>query len=314
VTLQDVAQTLEEKIVSASRVSVVIPTYNRAELLGYTLATLAKQTLPTDRFEVLVCDDGSTDDTAAVVDRYRDHLDITRLFHEHDGFGAGRSRNEGISRATGDVCVLLDSGALVHSGCLAAHLDNHATAGGPYAVIGYVYGYSVDEDDTTGIEAQIDVNDVDGTVERMTAKGLYPDIRDEFYLRYHDDFADLPAPWVMFWTANVSVPTALLRQVGMFDEQFRTWGGEDLDIAFRLFESGARFVVNRAACSVEYPHPRNFEAGLEMSRTNHRLMIPKYRSPVIPLLMALPTINPFNINDVIVALDLDTTPGRPESA
>jgi hypothetical protein len=43
-------------------------------------------------------------------------------------------------------------------------------------------------------------------------------------------------------------------------------------------------------------------------------MIPKYRSPVIPLLMALPTINPFNINDVIVALDLDTTPGRPESA
>ncbi|WP_203754401.1 hypothetical protein, partial [Actinoplanes cyaneus] len=84
--------------------------------------------------------------------------------------------------------------------------------------------------------------------------------------------------------------------------------------AFRLFDSGARFVLNRAACSVEYPHPRNFEAGLEMSRTNHRLMLPKYRSPVIPLLLALPTINPFNINDVILALDLDTTPGQPELA
>ncbi|MBE1489236.1 hypothetical protein [Plantactinospora soyae] len=51
-----------------------------------------------------------------------------------------------------------------------------------------------------------------------------------------------------------------------------------------------------------------------MSRTNHRLLIPKYDSPVVPLLMALPTINPFNINDVIEALGLDTTPGRAWSA
>jgi glycosyltransferase involved in cell wall biosynthesis len=300
--------------VDVSRCSVIIPTYNRAELLGYTLDSLARQTLPVDRFEVLVCDDGSTDDTAAVVDRYRDRLDITRLFHEHDGFGAGRSRNEGIQHATGEVCVMLDSGVMVHSGALAAHLANHAAADGPVALIGYVYGYSVDENDSVGIEELIDAADPDATIERMAAKGVYPDIRDEFYLRYNDDFADLPAPWVMFWTAHVSAGTALLREVGMFDEQFRTWGGEDLDIAFRLFKAGARFVVDRAATSVEFPHPRNFEAGLEMSRSNHRLMIPKYRSPVIPLLMALPTINPFNIHDVIVALGLEPTPGRPAAS
>ncbi|WP_203754349.1 hypothetical protein, partial [Actinoplanes cyaneus] len=80
--------------------------------------------------------------------------------------------------------------------------------------------------------------------------------------------------------------------------------------AFRLFKAGARFVVNRAATSVKAPHPRDAGNGVELARDNHRLMIAKYRSPVIPLLMAMPTINPFNLNDAIDVLGLQPTRGR----
>ncbi|GAA4690107.1 glycosyltransferase [Phytohabitans rumicis] len=299
------------------RCSVIIPTYNRADLLAYTLESLARQSLRTDQFEVLIGDDGSTDDTASVVDRYRDRIDVKRFFHEHDGFGAARSRNECIRQAAGDICVMLDSGVLAHSGCLAAHVASNDASPGPLAVIGYVYGFALRDDDAREIDQVIDPWDADATIERMTAKQLYPDVRDEFYERYDDDFADLPAPWVMYWSCNVSARTAQVREVGMFDEHFRTWGGEDLDLAYRLHCAGARFVVNRAASGVHHPHPKDFAQALDTALVNYQYMIKKYRSPIMPLLLAMPTINPFNINDVIPVLDLPPDAGladRPRAA
>ncbi len=299
---------------SSPRCSVIIPTYDRAQLLGYTLASLARQTLPVDRFEVLVCDDGSTDDTAEVVDGFRDRLDVRRYFHEHDGYGAGRARNVGIRHAAGEVCVLLDCGVLAHSGCLAAHLSSHAGADGPVGVIGYVYGYDFAGADAERLREAIDVWDTDATIERMADKQVHPDIREEFFARHAEDLAHLPAPWVMWWTCNVSVRTAQLRDVGMFDENFRSWGGEDVDLAYRLHRAGIRFELNRAACAVDYPHPKNFGQGLETSLANYRYMTTKYSSPVIRLLLAAPTINPFNLNDVIPALGLRPGGGPPRDA
>ncbi|WP_442791614.1 glycosyltransferase family A protein [Micromonospora sp. NBC_01813] len=57
----------------------MIPTYNRAELLGYTLESLTRQTLAAERFEVSIGDDGSTDHTTAVIDRYRDRLELRHI-------------------------------------------------------------------------------------------------------------------------------------------------------------------------------------------------------------------------------------------
>ena len=65
--LQEVAHTSSEKqgtiAVFLPTVSVVIPTYNRKGMLRETLNSLAQQTYPTDRFEIIVVDDGSTDGT-----------------------------------------------------------------------------------------------------------------------------------------------------------------------------------------------------------------------------------------------------------
>jgi glycosyltransferase involved in cell wall biosynthesis len=86
--------------------SVVIPTYNRADKLQRALASLARQSCAD--FEVLVCDDGSTDHTAAVVASWQGWMDI-RHFWESNSGGPARPRNLGIQAARGEWVCFLDA-------------------------------------------------------------------------------------------------------------------------------------------------------------------------------------------------------------
>ncbi len=90
----------------APRVSVIVPTYNRARDVGRCLESLANQTVAD--FEVIVCDDGSTDGTGEVVATYRERLALT--FHWSENFGGpARPRNIGLQLARGDYVAFLDS-------------------------------------------------------------------------------------------------------------------------------------------------------------------------------------------------------------
>lgn len=94
------------KYVSNPKVSVIVPTYNRAEDLRRCLNALTTQTV--DDFEVLVCDDGSTDQTADVVNEFLSWLDITYDYAENFG-GPARPRNRGIRLARSPYIAFLDS-------------------------------------------------------------------------------------------------------------------------------------------------------------------------------------------------------------
>jgi glycosyltransferase involved in cell wall biosynthesis len=89
--------------------SVVIPTYNRGQKLLRGLRSLNNQTF--SNFEVLVCDDGSTDDTKEVVDNFRPGIKFRQLsyFFEPNWGGPARPRNRGINEAAGDWICFLDS-------------------------------------------------------------------------------------------------------------------------------------------------------------------------------------------------------------
>lgn len=88
------------------RVSVVIPNYNRAGDLQRCLDSLVAQTF--DDFEVLVCDDGSTDNSAEVAADFADRLDLRFETAENFG-GPARPRNRGIARARAPFVAFLDS-------------------------------------------------------------------------------------------------------------------------------------------------------------------------------------------------------------
>lgn len=86
--------------------SIIIPTYNRSKLLDICLNSLTKQTY--SNFEVIVCDDGSSDSTSEVVSKYEDLLMIKYVRTENWG-GPARPRNNGITNAEGDWLCFLDS-------------------------------------------------------------------------------------------------------------------------------------------------------------------------------------------------------------
>lgn len=86
--------------------SVIIPTYNRADLLQVCLQALVDQVYK--NFEVIVCDDGSSDNSGEVVKSFEDKLKITYFFEENWG-GPARPRNNGLKLAKGEWVAFLDS-------------------------------------------------------------------------------------------------------------------------------------------------------------------------------------------------------------
>jgi hypothetical protein len=110
--------------------SIVIPTYNRAPLLGEALESVFAQEF-TD-FEVLVVDDGSTDDTQAVLARYGERVRGLRQQNQ----GQGTARNLGIQHATGRYVVFLDSDDVWFPWTLATYKQAIDMYGEPSVVMG----------------------------------------------------------------------------------------------------------------------------------------------------------------------------------
>lgn len=85
------------------RVSVIVPTYNYGRFLAETLDSVFRQTVPAH--EVIVVDDGSTDDTPAVAARYGERV----VYLRQPNRGVAAARNAGVDRATGDWLAFLDA-------------------------------------------------------------------------------------------------------------------------------------------------------------------------------------------------------------
>ncbi|MEA2104578.1 MAG: glycosyltransferase [Candidatus Cloacimonadota bacterium] len=90
-------------------ISMIIPAYNRADEIKEFLSSLVLQT--SKEFEVIIVDDGSTDNIKEVVDSFKNQLDLRYFFQKNTGPGA--ARNNGMDKAKGDVFVFIDSDCTV---------------------------------------------------------------------------------------------------------------------------------------------------------------------------------------------------------
>lgn len=102
---------------SEIRITVAIPTYNRAGLLRQMLAGVTRQDVPADRYEVLVIDNNSRDDTRDVVRSFAAARPAPRHVLETRQ-GLDHARNRAIAEAHGDIIVFADDDILVESGWL----------------------------------------------------------------------------------------------------------------------------------------------------------------------------------------------------
>ncbi len=114
----------------ASEIAVIVPVFNRPAELAELLDSLVAQTWK--GFEVIVVDDGSTEPSEEVVNKYRDKLSIRYFYKENSG--PGQSRNYGCKKTLADFFVFFDSDCVAPEGymeSLKSHIGELDTFGGP---------------------------------------------------------------------------------------------------------------------------------------------------------------------------------------
>lgn len=122
---------------SQFEISVIIPTYNRANTLKNCLEILLNQDYPKEKFEIIVVDDGSRDDTKAVIDSLKDRANIRYLKHERN-LGISASRNSGIKNAKGGIIAFIDDDCIAGSNWLSSIAAAHKRYPDEYVIQGEV--------------------------------------------------------------------------------------------------------------------------------------------------------------------------------
>ena len=212
--------------------SVVIPTYNRLDMLVRVLDALARQS-GAPEFEVIVVNDGSKDDTERVMSR---RPGITFLSQANSGPGA--ARNRGVAASKGQFVVFIGDDTVPEPRFLAEHARVHAESGGKplVACLGY-----------TGWPAG----------DRVTAFMDYiNDYGLQFGYRLIRD-GDV-VPFNFFYTSNISIDRALLA-AHPFDTTFPSAAWEDIELAFRLDALGLKIHYNAAAVT-RHHHPMTVDS------------------------------------------------------
>jgi glycosyltransferase involved in cell wall biosynthesis len=223
------------------RISVVIPTFDRAHFLPETLASVLGQSVID--LEVIVVDDGSTDDTAEVLagtSALRDPR-LTYLPLPRSG-NLARARNTGLVRARGEVIAFLDSDDLLEEGALAACLE--ALAAHPetgWTLAGY-RTFDAAGIQRTNLHPLPGQEAAEGTV---TVAALFlPVLRG----------------WDPIYTSTVALRRSLLATVGPFEEALRT--GE-CDFFVRLAHAAPAVILHRPLVRIR-KHPGNSSPHLDV--------------------------------------------------
>ena len=105
------------------KVSLLISTYNWPEALDVCLKSVMAQKLLPD--EILIADDGSTDTTKKIVEKYQQisKVPVIHIWHEDNGFELAKIRNKAIAKATGDYIVQIDGDLILHPYFIKDHKD-----------------------------------------------------------------------------------------------------------------------------------------------------------------------------------------------
>lgn len=210
-----------------TRFSVVIPTFQRRETVRRTVAALDRQSLRD--FEVIVSVDGSTDGTAAALRDLR--VGFPLMVIEQPNQGRAAAVDAGASTAEGELLLFLDDDMEADPALLAEHDRSHRE--GADVVMGDL---PLDPKSPPNLLSWGVGWWARARCERLAAPGA--EIRLDDLL-----------------TGQISLPREVYEAVGGFDSRFTReglFGGEDIDLGYRLVKAGYEVAFNPAAVSYQY--------------------------------------------------------------
>jgi glycosyltransferase involved in cell wall biosynthesis len=215
--------------------TVVIPTYGKPETLPLVLRRLEAQTLPRDRFEVIVIDDGSPDDTSERLGALAASTPLTLRWMRQENRGVSATRNRGAREARAAILLLIQDDILAAPDLLERHLQGHRNHPEVTAVV-------------VGRVTWPSEWKIDHFMEWLDNGGPQ--------FRYHQVRGQTTVTYKHVYTCNVSFKTQALLD-NPFDEQI-VYGFEDIELAWRLQERGFSFHFDEQALGYHH-HRRSFE-------------------------------------------------------
>ena len=204
------------------QLTVIVPTFNRAATLNSCLEALNRQTLAPDRFEVIVVDDGSTDQTAELCRSFASRFRLRHL--RQPNAGAGAARRAGVEQAAGEYLLFLNDDTMACPRLLEEHwLVQNAHRGEKLAVLGdFRYPPAARQRALTYF--------------LNSQPFLFPQMN--LHAGTHDKNS-------CFIACNLSLPREAVLAAGSFDRRFRV--AEDTELGVRLRQIGYRVLYHPSA-------------------------------------------------------------------
>lgn len=255
------------------KATVTITTFNRKKMLKSLLSRFEEQQGDfSDRFEVIVADDGSTDGTGKFVESQMKKKALRYpLSYLNTGltkvFGAGMARNLGIKKAQGEYLLFIDDDCVPHNRWVERNVM--AMEKGEKVIIGY----------SSNLERKLK-EDPPIKIEEEGWKRLYDQSRN-------DSLSELIS-------ASFAISRSCIERAGMFDERFcrkEGYGYEDIEFGHRLMIAGYRIhLVPDALVYTPWKSTEELSKKEEMFRKSkltwwHVITHPQKDLPITPLLL-----------------------------
>lgn len=216
------------------KISVVIPTFNRVNILKKCLDSIFKNDL-IGVFEVIIVDDGSNDNTFGEISKYIIKKNLKNIYiYRENNSGPGNARNLGIKKANSNIILFIGDDCIARPNLLTEHYKWN-TERFPEENIG-ILGFSKwsDEIEVTPFMKWIDKKHLQFSYERLRGENS--------------------TSWKDFWTCNFSLKKSFLLKYGLFDKEFPSAAWEDVELGWRLSKFGFNIKYNKAA-KIGHCHP-----------------------------------------------------------
>lgn len=200
--------------------SIVIPTFNRADLLCAALEALCKQSTSVDRLQIVVCDSNSSDGTDGVIKTCREKFQDVSIVHLNTVNNVSAKRNLGIATATSDNIIFLDDDCIPEANFIGSHINALRANASTLGILCGVVTFPPD-------------------LVRSSNYVRYRESRHRAYDYAYSEGGTLQYKTIV--TGNMSTRKSDLKSKGLFfDEEFFGYGMEDNEFGYRAEQAGFR--------------------------------------------------------------------------
>ena len=215
---------------SKIQLSVIIPTYNRKEILKSSIDALFAQTISSYKYEIIVVDDGSYDGTEEMMQSIRGHAAISLRYFKQEKKGPAAAKSIGIKNSKGKIVLFINDDIIATPFLINEHIKSHKkNPDKKIAVLGYATWHP-----------SLKITPFMDWLENGGPQFDYSGIDSD------------KTGWKRFYTCNISLKKDFLLTNGLFDEDFPHASYEDIELGYRLAKKGLMVLYNKNATGYHY--------------------------------------------------------------